>query len=168
MLENYVKSVIKPANQTTTPAAPAPVLNLPTLPSFPSFLLQRDQENIKAASGAIPQVYVQTESPFIFPSTVFPPTLQTITAPVVQSQPLTYQPQLTTLNYFEPVQVPVALDNQIRDRFIRQLALMDPLHCLPKIFCEVSADPYGAAVAYVNLNFCTSNTFLLLNPKLIG
>jgi len=37
-----------------------------------------------------------------------------------------------------------SLENQVRDRFLRELGKMDPLSCLPKVFCEISADPSTA------------------------
>jgi hypothetical protein len=57
------------------------------------------------------------------------------------------QPQITTRGGSEEdsqYEISQSVENKIRDKFLRQLGKMDPLNCLPKVFCEISADPNAA------------------------
>ncbi|CAL8139544.1 unnamed protein product [Orchesella dallaii] len=127
------------ANGTSLPSL-LPTLSLPTeLLS----LIPREEEAVHVALSTTTTtqapVYVQYQQ---YQYQYRQPTPSpVITLKVKPQQP---QPQPFTIT---PMQVPVSLDNKVRDRFIKQLALLDPLNCLPKLFCEVSADPYGTALS---------------------
>lgn len=61
------------------------------------------------------------------------------------------QPQKTQLPLTR--NIPNGLEGQVRTSFLRHLSKMDPLDCLPKVFCEVSADPKIASEIFGYGNF---------------
>lgn len=153
-------------NGTRLPSLPS--VNLSSiLPSFQQLITQQEdiQDDIQppldtvktatvtsststsTAAPTIPTVYYIPYTPAPPPNI---PQVYTYNFPVYPSY--AYQTTTTTTEApfklsaypIRPIDVPISLDNKIRDRFIRQLAILDPLNCLPKIFCEVSADPLRA------------------------
>lgn len=145
-------------NGTRLPSLPS--VNLSSiLPSFQQLIAQEEediQDDIKPALDIVRAAATfptTTSAPVIhyIPYTPPPPNIPqvyTYNFPVYPSY--AYQTTTTEAPFklsaypIRPIDVPISLDNKIRDRFIRQLAIMDPLNCLPKIFCEVSADPLRA------------------------